>query len=80
MKIKTLDLMTTALKIHEQDRNNEYKGYKFVVKNLNCFIDKSRVNGFYVNCYSVIRVEDEEVETFTTSVWFDEDGNITDII
>lgn len=80
MKINTLDLITPAIRIHEQEINKEFIGYKFEVKNTTCYTDRSRVNGFYVNCYSVIRVEDEDVETFTTSVWFDEDGNITDII
>lgn len=80
MTTSTLDLITTAIKIHEQDMNKEFMGCKFEVKNSNSYIDRSRTNGFYVNCYSVVRVEDEDVETFTTSVWFDEDGNITDII
>lgn len=80
MKTNTLDLITTAIKIHEQYLNKEFIGYKFEVRNSTCYIDRSRINGFYVNCYSVIRVEDEDIETFTTSVWFDEDGNITDII
>lgn len=80
MKITTLDLITTAIKTHEQDLNKEFIGYKFEVKNTTCYIDRSRVKGFYVNCYSVIRVEDEDVETYTTSVWFDEYGDITDII
>lgn len=80
MKISTLDLITAAFKTHEQDLNKEFIGYKFEVKNTYCYINRSRVKGYYVNCSSVIRVEDEDVETYTTSVWFDEYGDITDII
>ena len=80
MKTNPLDLITTAIRIHEQAINKEFIGYKFEVQNTYCYTDRSRVKGVYVNCYSVIRVEDEDAERYNTAVWFDEDGNITDII
>lgn len=79
MKTNSHYLISTSIRIHEQNLNTEFMGYHFEVKNTNCFM-KKRLHGYYVNCYSVIRVEDEDVETYTTSVWFDEYGDITDII
>lgn len=75
-----LEFITTAVLIHERNLNEEFNDYNFDVKNTSYYIEERRSKAIYVNCYSVIRVEDEDVETFTTSVWFDEDGNITDII
>lgn len=79
MKTNSHHLISTSIRIHEQNLNTEFMSYHFEVKNTNCFMEK-RLNAYYVNCYSVIRVEDEDVETYTTSVWFDEYGDITDII
>lgn len=75
-----LEFITTAVLIHERNLNEEFNDYNFDVKNTSYYIEERRSKAIYVNCYSVIRVEDEDVETFTTSVWFDEYGNITDII
>lgn len=80
MKINTLYLITTAIKIHEQELHKEFTGYKFEILNSSFYIDSKCINGYYVNCNYVIRVENEDVEIFNTSVWFDEDGLITDII
>lgn len=75
-----LEFITTAVLIHERNLNEEFNDYNFDVKNTTYYIEERRSKAIYVNCYSVIRVEDEDIETFTTSVWFDEYGNITDII
>lgn len=75
-----LEFITIAVLIHERNLNEEFNDYNFDVKNTSYYIEERRSKAIYVNCYSVIRVEDEDVETFTTSVWFDEYGNITDII
>lgn len=80
MKINTLYLITTAIKIHEQELHKEFTAYKFEILNSSFYIDSKCINGCYVNCNYVIRVENEDVEIFNTSVWFDEDGLITDII
>lgn len=79
MKTNSHHLISTSIRIHEQNLNTEFMGYHFEVKNTNCFMEK-RFHGYYVNCYSVIRVDDEDVETFTTSIWYDEYGEISDII
>lgn len=75
-----LDFITTAVLIHERNLNEEFNDYNFDVKNTSYYIEERRSKAIYVNCYSVISVEDEDVETYTTSVWFDEYGDITDII
>ena len=80
MKTNSIDLITTAIRIHEQAINEEFIDYKFEVQNTHCYTDRSGVKLVCVKCRSVIRVEDEDAERFNTAVCFDEDGNIIDII
>ena len=80
MKISTLSLITTAVKIHEKERSNKFNEFLVDIKSINYYIEKGYSGNYCVNCFSVIIVNGEDIETFTTTLWFDERGNIIDII
>lgn len=80
MKLKTLDLITTAVKIHEKEISNKFNEYLVDIKSINYYIEKGYSGNYYVNCFSVIRVNGEDIETVTTTLWFDEHGTIIDLI
>lgn len=80
MKLKTLDLITTAVKIHEKEISNKFNEYLLDIKSINYYIEKGYSGNYCVNCFSVIRVNGEDIETVTTTLWFDEHGTIIDLI
>jgi hypothetical protein len=80
MKLKTLDLITTAVKIHEKEISNKFNEYLVDIKSINYYIEKGYSGNYCVNCFSVIRVNGEDIETVTTTLWFDEHGTIIDLI
>lgn len=80
MKLKTLDLITTAVKIHEKEISNKFNEYLVDTKSINYYIEKGYSGNYCVNCFSVIRVNGEDIETVTTTLWFDEHGTIIDLI
>lgn len=80
MKLKTLDLITIAVKIHEKEISNKFNEYLVDIKSINYYIEKGYSGNYCVNCFSVIRVNGEDIETVTTTLWFDEHGTIIDLI
>lgn len=80
MKLKILDLITTAVKIHEKEISNKFNEYLVDIKSTNYYIEKGYSGNYCVNCFSFIRVNGEDIETVTTTLWFDEHGTIIDLI
>lgn len=83
MKIQKA-LIQQALISHEAQIEDEYRGYEYSVRSTDVRYYLGRHSGYVVQCESVLNISEKGVhvviDPYTTTVWFNDDLTIDEII
>lgn len=77
-------LIQQALIAHEAQIEDEYKNYEYSFRSIDVKFNLGRHPGYVVQCESVLDIYENDmhvaIDPYTTTVWFNDDLTIDEII